>query len=189
MTNAAAGWYDDGAGQQRWWDGARWTEHVAPLPVQQHHHQHEQQHQHAQQQPVAAIGWYDDGTGRQRRWDGQRWGAYSHSDVYDLPGGGIAMDVVMEWPLWFLLLSDQQDPTVVRARIHAGFDASTPPTFQTPDQLADVDIDDWQGAPLNIAVHTSQRELIASLGSEMAEILDDIANQVRSEMDRHAGGN
>lgn len=24
------GWYDDGAGRQRWFDGARWTEHFAP---------------------------------------------------------------------------------------------------------------------------------------------------------------
>lgn len=28
MSNA--GWYDDGAGRQRWWDGAQWTEHYAP---------------------------------------------------------------------------------------------------------------------------------------------------------------
>ncbi|MEP6461911.1 MAG: DUF2510 domain-containing protein [Frankiaceae bacterium] len=27
---APAGWYDDGAGQLRYWDGARWTDHVAP---------------------------------------------------------------------------------------------------------------------------------------------------------------
>ncbi|HEU5223667.1 MAG TPA: DUF2510 domain-containing protein [Candidatus Lumbricidophila sp.] len=27
------GWYDDGSGAQRWWDGQAWTEHVAP-PVQ-----------------------------------------------------------------------------------------------------------------------------------------------------------
>lgn len=25
-----AGWYDDGSGRQRWWDGLGWTEHVAP---------------------------------------------------------------------------------------------------------------------------------------------------------------
>lgn len=28
-----AGWYDDGSGQQRWWDGTRWTDNVAsPTP-------------------------------------------------------------------------------------------------------------------------------------------------------------
>ena len=25
------GWYDDGTGQTRWWDGAAWTQHVAPV--------------------------------------------------------------------------------------------------------------------------------------------------------------
>lgn len=29
-AQATPGWYDDGAGRQRWWDGARWTEHYAP---------------------------------------------------------------------------------------------------------------------------------------------------------------
>lgn len=29
MANAAAGWYDDGSGRQRWWDGEKWTEHFA----------------------------------------------------------------------------------------------------------------------------------------------------------------
>lgn len=25
-----AGWYDDGSGRQRWWDGQQWTDHFAP---------------------------------------------------------------------------------------------------------------------------------------------------------------
>lgn len=32
MTNPAPGWYDDGAGRQRWWDGHAWTEHFAEPP-------------------------------------------------------------------------------------------------------------------------------------------------------------
>ncbi|QEA30149.1 DUF2510 domain-containing protein [Microbacterium sp. CBA3102] len=27
-----AGWYDDGSGNQRWWDGQQWTEHVVAAP-------------------------------------------------------------------------------------------------------------------------------------------------------------
>jgi hypothetical protein len=30
MTNAQAGWYDDGSGTMRWWDGSAWTEQVQP---------------------------------------------------------------------------------------------------------------------------------------------------------------
>lgn len=31
MAQAAAGWYDQGDGRQRYWDGAAWTEHFAPI--------------------------------------------------------------------------------------------------------------------------------------------------------------
>lgn len=30
MTNTQAGWYDDGSGTMRWWDGTAWTEQVQP---------------------------------------------------------------------------------------------------------------------------------------------------------------
>lgn len=30
MSEAQAGWYDDGSGTMRWWDGAGWTETVQP---------------------------------------------------------------------------------------------------------------------------------------------------------------
>ena len=35
MSNVAPGWYDDGSGRQRWWDGQQWTDHVPvqPAPV------------------------------------------------------------------------------------------------------------------------------------------------------------
>ncbi len=29
MTTTPPGWYDDGHGANRWWDGTRWTEHVS----------------------------------------------------------------------------------------------------------------------------------------------------------------
>lgn len=35
MADAQAGWYDDGSGRMRWWDGQQWTdEYQAPTPPQ-----------------------------------------------------------------------------------------------------------------------------------------------------------
>ena len=31
MTSTPAGWYDDGHGATRWWDGSQWTEHTQPV--------------------------------------------------------------------------------------------------------------------------------------------------------------
>lgn len=67
---AEPGWYDDGSGKQRWWDGARWTEHYIDLAERD-------LELHADAAPpgigTASPGWYDDGRGRQRWWDGTRW--------------------------------------------------------------------------------------------------------------------
>ncbi|GAA1470520.1 DUF2510 domain-containing protein [Microbacterium thalassium] len=59
-TDAPPGWYDAGAGRQRWWDGQKWTDHFQADP----HH------------APAPAGWYDDGFGRQRWWDGFEWTAH-----------------------------------------------------------------------------------------------------------------
>jgi hypothetical protein len=54
---APAGWYDDGSGQLRWWDGQAWTEQYCT----------------AAPRVSAPAGWYDDGSGQLRWWDGQDW--------------------------------------------------------------------------------------------------------------------
>jgi hypothetical protein len=66
-TGPEPGWYDDGHGKQRWWDGSSWTEHFIDLGDRD-------VALHAGAAPAgAAAGWYDDGRGRQRWWDGARW--------------------------------------------------------------------------------------------------------------------
>jgi hypothetical protein len=59
---APAGWYDNGAGQTRWWDGYRWTAHAQAPRVA----------------PQAAAGWYSDGAGGLRWWDGRQWTTHVH---------------------------------------------------------------------------------------------------------------
>jgi hypothetical protein len=68
-TGPEAGWYDDGSGKQRWWDGVRWTEQFIDL-----HERYVDLHTGVPpaSTPVKA-GWYDDGRGRHRWWDGRHW--------------------------------------------------------------------------------------------------------------------
>lgn len=64
------GWYDDGTGKQRWWDGSRWTEQFVDL-------RDPRTELRTDAGPAAAgtagPGWYDDHRGRRRWWDGRRW--------------------------------------------------------------------------------------------------------------------
>ena len=67
-TGPEAGWYDDGSGMQRWWDGIRWTEHYVDL-----REPYIELRDDAVPTAPTAPGWHDDGRGRQRWWDGIRW--------------------------------------------------------------------------------------------------------------------
>ena len=85
------GWYDAGVpGQVRWWDGARWTEHVAsapapgsqplepvpgvPLPSAAPSTAPDSVPGDAVSAAMdVAMGWYPTTAGRLRWWDGSRW--------------------------------------------------------------------------------------------------------------------
>jgi len=78
VNGATSGWYDDGSGRQRWWDGAAWT-HVFRaelVPTVAQPRGVAQRRASIQPNATASAGWYDDGSGRQRWWDGQRWTEY-----------------------------------------------------------------------------------------------------------------
>lgn len=68
-THADPGWYDDGTGKQRWWDGTRWTEEYIDL----REHDIELHRDAAPVAGAAVAGWYDDQRGRLRWWDGRQW--------------------------------------------------------------------------------------------------------------------
>ncbi|MGN8551375.1 UNVERIFIED_CONTAM: DUF2510 domain-containing protein [Microbacterium sp. SLM126] len=88
-TQAAPGWYDDGTGRQRWWDGARWTEEFIDL-------REARTELHTGAAPVstavAAAGWYDDQRGRQRWWDGARWTSAVRYSGQEQDFAGIVLD-------------------------------------------------------------------------------------------------
>ncbi|GAA1963401.1 DUF2510 domain-containing protein [Microbacterium deminutum] len=87
-TAPEAGWYDDGTGKQRWWDGMRWTEHYVDL-----HERYTDLHTGAPPAGVPAQpGWYDDGRGRQRWWDGARWTNASRFSGEEQSLAGIVVD-------------------------------------------------------------------------------------------------
>ncbi|MFF2485693.1 DUF2510 domain-containing protein [Microbacterium sp. NPDC058062] len=69
-TQPAPGWYDDGSGKQRWWDGTHWTDQYIDL-------RERDTELRTDAGPAASgpaqPGWYDDQRGRTRWWDGRRW--------------------------------------------------------------------------------------------------------------------
>ncbi len=86
-TSAEAGWYDDGTGRQRWWDGSRWTEHYVDLRERD-----VELRSDAVPSAPNAAGWYDDGRGRQRWWDGTRWTEASRFSGEERALAGLVVD-------------------------------------------------------------------------------------------------
>ncbi|WP_243074036.1 DUF2510 domain-containing protein [Microbacterium sp. SS28] len=90
MVAAEPGWYDDGTGAMRWWDGSRWTEHYADFGVGGVELRADAV---APTQTPTAAGWYDDGRGRMRWWDGRRWTTQSRFSGSEESFAGLTVDV------------------------------------------------------------------------------------------------
>ena len=88
-TGPDAGWYDDGTGKQRWWDGSRWTTHYIDLGEPDIELRTDTGPPAMAQ---ARAGWYDDGRGRQRWWDGARWTDAARFSGEEQSLGGIVVD-------------------------------------------------------------------------------------------------
>ena len=88
-TGPDAGWYDDGTGKQRWWDGSRWTTHYIDLGEPDIELRTDTGPPAMAQ---ARAGWYDDGRGRQRWWDGARWTDAARFSGEERSLGGIVVD-------------------------------------------------------------------------------------------------
>ena len=88
-SQPAPGWYDDGTGKHRWWDGARWTEEHIDL-------REERTELHRGAAPTgtgaAPAGWYDDRRGRQRWWDGREWTSSVRYSGQEQVFAGIVLD-------------------------------------------------------------------------------------------------
>lgn len=69
-TQPAPGWYDDGTGKQRWWDGTHWTDQYIDLREAEIELRSDAG---VRGSGPAQAGWYDDQRGRTRWWDGRQW--------------------------------------------------------------------------------------------------------------------
>lgn len=83
------GWYDDGTGRHRWWDGTRWTgDHVDLSETRI-----EVRTDAVLSTPTAAAaGWFDDGHGRVRWWDGRKWTTHTQVGADARDYGGVVVD-------------------------------------------------------------------------------------------------
>ena len=120
MGNVEAGWYDDGSGNQRWWDGDRWTDDYADMTGTR---------VELRSSPLAPSapkgpGWYDDHHGRLRWWDGLQW--TSRSQPIGEQHGFAGITVAGNW----IHYGDLSQPVAgVMASYETGGDIVTRSTF------------------------------------------------------------
>jgi hypothetical protein len=88
-TQPAPGWYDDGSGKQRWWDGTHWTGQYIDL-------RERDTELRTDAGPAASgsahAGWYDDRRGRTRWWDGRRWTSEVRYSGQEQDFAGVVID-------------------------------------------------------------------------------------------------
>jgi len=85
---AEPGWYDDGTGRHRWWDGSRWTGEWVDLNDTRIELRVDEPPPTSHVEP----GWYDDGRGRRRWWDGTAWTRATAFSGEERTFGGLTVD-------------------------------------------------------------------------------------------------
>lgn len=167
-----AGWYPDGSGGQRWWDGRQWTEHTQPAAGQQ-----PQQPQQPQQQGYGAQGYSAQGYGQQgygqQGYGGQSWEQQPSSGGKKVNGkllgivGGVVVAVVVALVLVFVLLGGGGDDPegVAQEYLDAGADGD----FSRVCELSTEDVQETVFSDLDVEdCDAAGNAIDDQLGSELS---------------------
>lgn len=164
---APAGWYDDGSGQLRWWDGQEWTEHYYT----------------ASPRVAAPAGWYDDGSGQLRWWDGQDWTQHYQNlpSRYHQPDSGPAaaasmysMEVERDYGLPAISMSRAQWEQQVRVMLQARMISDLQWRVLSNARIEDADgkLLEWQSQLRALTAQEFSRRVDDYIAAQPAQALE-----------------
>lgn len=99
------------------------------------------------------------------------------SDASTRSDGGIERSVSVPVPLYFLIVTPDGDPAPTAARVFVfmGFDDD----FEFEDRIAEADITDYIGAPLDEVIHTSEVDRLEALPAIVLEAIRTVQREIQ----------